>query len=374
MADSKHNLILLFVLILVFFGFAFPALSAVSTEVTTGLFGKLDSNKDVNFFTLRNQNGMEVKLIPLGATVVSIKVPDKKGRFADVVLGYDDLDDYVNDKLYLGCIVGRYAGRIANAEFKLIQKEYKLTANEGKNHLHGGFKGLNKVLWEGKVVKMDKRCSVVFRYVSPDGDQGYPGNLKVGVTYTLTDDNRLKISYEASTDKRTIINLTSHCYFNLAGQDGGDVLNHKLMINADYYAPTEDHIPTGEIRKVKGTDLDFRNPKAIGAKIKKVGGYDHSYVLNKEFPRQLELAAEVYEPKSGRVMEVFTTEPSLQFYTCNFKEGLKGKQGAIYKGYNSFCLEAQHLPDSPHKTYFPSVVLEKGQVYRQTTVYKFSVR
>jgi aldose 1-epimerase len=374
MAKKKHNSILLLVLMLAVLNFSPCVLSAVSTEVTSGLFGKLDSNKDVIVFTLKNKNGMEVKVVPYGAAVVSIKVPDKKGKLADVVLGYDDLAGYVNDKPYFGCTVGRFAGRIANACFKLGDKEYKLTANDGKNHLHGGLKGLNKVLWEGKEVKTDKRCGAAFKYVSPDGDQGYPGNLKVTVTYTLTDDNRLKISYEASTDRKTIVNLTNHSYFNLAGQGNGDVLGHKMMINADCYAPMENHIPTGEIKKVKGTDLDFIKPASIGAKIKKVGGYDHDYVLNKEYPGQLSLAATVAEPVSGRVMEVFTTEPTVQFYSNNSRDDVKGKGGAVYKKYSAFCLKAQHLSDSPNKPYFPSVVLKKGEVYRQLTEYKFSVQ
>jgi aldose 1-epimerase len=372
MANNKHNSILLFVLMLAVLSFPPCISSAVSPELTTGLFGKLDSNEDVNFFTLRNKNGIEVKLISFGATLVSLKVPDKNGKQADIVLGYDDLAGFINDKSYFGCTVGRFANRIANAEFKLDGGEYKLAANNGKNHLHGGIKGFNKVLWQSKEVKTDKRCSVVFKYLSPDGEEGYPGNLKVTVTYTLTNNDKLKIGYEATTDKKTIINLTNHSYFNLAGHGSGDVLGHKMMINADNYTPAVDCIPTGEIRKVAGTSLDFRKPVPIGAKIKKVGGYDHNYVLNKSCPGELSLAARVVEPVSGRVMEVFTTEPAVQLYTCKFDGSVKGKGGAVYKRYGAFCLETQHFPDSPNKPYFPSVVLRPGEVYRQLTIYKFS--
>jgi aldose 1-epimerase len=347
---------------------------AISSEVTTGLFGRLVPDRDVKFFTLTNKNGVEAKLIPFGATLVSLKVPDKDGKFTDVVLGYDNLAGFVKDQSYFGCTLGRFANRIANAEFELDGTKYKLAANNGKNHLHGGIKGFNKVLWQGKKIKTDKRCSVAFRYLSPSGEEGYPGNLKVTVTYTLTDDNELKISYEATTDKKTIVNLTNHSYFNLAGHAGGDVLKHKMMINADYFTPAENYIPTGEIKKVEGTDFDFRSPVPIGERIEKVGGYDNNFILNKSSLGQLSLAARVVEPVSGRVLEVFTTEPGMQFYSSNFLHGVKGKGGAVYKKYGAFCLEAQHFPDSPNRPYFPSVVLQPGEVYRQTTIYKFSVQ
>jgi aldose 1-epimerase len=348
---------------------------AISSEVRTEWFGKLIPDKNVKIFILTNKSGMEAKLIPFGATLVSLKVPDSNGQFTDVVFGYSNLASYVKDNSYFGCTVGRFANRIANAEFKLDGSLYKLAANNGKNHLHGGIRGFNKVLWKGKTFKNKHSCGVTFKYSSPSGEEGYPGNLKVAVIYTLTDNNELKISYEATTNKKTIVNLTNHSYFNLAGHAAGRVLNHKMMINADHYTPADaDYIPTGEIKKVEGTDLDFREPMAIGSRIEKVGGYDNNYVLNKTRPSELSLAARVVEPVSGRVMEVFTTEPGLQFYSCNFSNTVKGKGGTVYRKYGGFCLEAQHFPDSPNKPYFPSVVLRPGEVYRQTTIYKFSVQ
>jgi len=372
--NGKHNSILLFILMAAVLSFPVCISASVPSELTSGPFGKLDSKEEVKFFTLKNKNGIEVKLIPYGAAIVSLKVPDKNGKSADIVLGYDDLQGFVNDTSYFGCIVGRCTNRIANACFKLDGKEYKLTANDGKNHLHGGLKGFNKMLWQASELRTKNYSCVVFKYLSPDGQEGYPGNLRVTVTYTLTDNDKLKIGYEATTDRETIVNLTSHSYFNLAGQDSGDVLNQVMMINADNYTPMENHIPTGEIRKVAGTGLDFRKPVAIGRGIKKVGGYDHNFVLNKSALGELSLAARVADPVSGRVMEVFTTEPAVQLYTCNFNGSVKGKGGRAYKGHSSFCLETQHFPDSPNKPYFPSTVLKPGEVYRQLTVYKFSVQ
>ncbi len=368
---DKHNSFFSFVLMTAIL--IFPVCISAS-QVKVDLFGRLIPNKNVKLFTLRNKNGMEAKLIPFGAALVSLKVPDANGDFADVVLGYNNLVGYVRDRSYFGGTVGRFAGRIANAEFELDGTKYKLVANDGKNHLHGGARGFNKVLWKSSPFKNKNSCGVTFSFLSPDGQEGYPGNLRVKVTYTLTDDNELKISYEATTNKKTIVNLTNHSYFNLAGHAGGRVLDHKMMINADYYAPAEDYIPTGEIKKVAGTDLDFREPAAIGSRIEKVGGYDHAYILNKKYPGELALAARVAEPVSGRVMEVFTTEPTVQFYTNNSRSNVKGKKGVVYKRYGAFCLETQHLPDSPNKPYFPSVILKPGEVYRQTTVYKFSVQ
>lgn len=371
---NKHNSILLFVLMLAVLSFPPCISSAVSPELTTGLFGKLDSNEDVNFFTLRNKNGIEVKLISFGATLVSLKVPDKNGKQADIVLGYDDLAGFINDKSYFGCTVGRFANRIANAEFKLDGREYKLAANNGKNHIHGGIKGFNKVLWQSKEVKTDKRCSVVFKYLSPDGEEGYPGNLNVSVTYTLTDDNELKISYQASTDKKTIVNLTNHSYFNLAGHDRGNILSHRIKINADRITVVDDdYIPTGQIIAVKGTDFDLTESKPISENIGRFKlGYDFNYVLDKPTPAELSFAAKVVEPQTGTVLEIFTTEPAIQFYTGNFLSAVKGKSGAIYGKHDAFCLETQHFPDSPNHPDFPSVVLEPGQVYNHITVHKFS--
>ena len=368
-----RRIILLFILITVILGFSVYTPAMASPALTSALFGRLVPHRKVKIFTLTNENGIEAKLSPLGATLVSLKVPDANGNFTDVVLGYNRLVDYVRDKSYLGCTVGRFAGRIANARFKLDGKEYKLTANDGNNQLHGGVMGFNKALWDASSFKKKHSCGVTFSYSSPNGEEGYPGKLKVKVTYTLTDDNEIKIDYEATTDKKTVVNLTNHSYFNLAGQDKG-VLNHNMMINADCYMPMEDGIPTGEIKKVEGTDLDFTKPLAIGTNIKKIGGFDHNYVLNKKSPGELSLAARVVEPVSGRVLEVFTTEPAVQFYTCNFANSIRGKGGNMYKKNNAFCLEAQHFSDSPNKPAFPSVVLKPGEVYRQTTIYKFSVQ
>jgi aldose 1-epimerase len=329
----------------------------------------------IETFTLKNKKGMEAKFISYGATLISLKVPDKNGKFADVVQGYDDLDGYVNGRAYIGCIVGRYANRIAGARFTLDGKEYRLAANDGKNHLHGGLKGFDKVNWKGKRIENSKADCVVFTYSSPAGDQNYPGNLNAKVTYNLNENNELRITYQATTDKKTIVNMTNHSYFNLAGQGSGDILGHILMINADFYTPVDKNcLPTGEIAKVAGSDFDFTKPMAIGSRIKNVGGYDNNFVLNKSFPGRYTLAAKVVDPVSGRVMEVFTTEPGMQLYASNSDNEMKGKNGAVYKKYSAFCLEAQHFPDSPNRPYFPSVILQPKEVYQQVTVYKFSVQ
>ncbi|MFA5293043.1 MAG: aldose epimerase family protein [Phycisphaerae bacterium] len=342
---------------------------------SAGAFAKADKKSSVESFTLKNKNGMEAKFISLGATLVSLKVPDKNGKFADVVLGFDSPAEYMKDTNYFGCVVGRYANRIANGKFKLYNKEYTLAVNNGPNHLHGGIKGFNRVIWNGKKIKTDKYSGVVFKYLSPAGDQNYPGNLDVTVTYTLTNNNELRISYKATTDKKTVINLTNHSYFNLAGQGTGDILAHELMINADFYTPADGNCtPTGEIRKVEGTDLDFRHPMAIGSRIEKVGGYDNNYVLNRDSAGQFVLAARVTEPASGRVMEVFTSQPAMQLYTGNFLNGIKGENGSVYNKYYGFCLETQHFPDSPNRLYFPSVLLRPGETFSQLTAYKFSVQ
>jgi len=340
--------------------------------VEKGIFGKLSKNGNVEFFVLKNKNGMSAKLISYGATLVSLNAPDKKGKFADIVLGYDSLEGYVADACYLGCTAGRFANRIANAKFSLDGTEYKLAANIGKHHLHGGIKGFDKVLWQGKEFEGN---GVVFKYLSPDGEEGYPGNLDISVTYTLTDNNELKISYQASTDKKTVVNLTNHSYFNLADHDKGDILSHRIQINADgMTAVDSEYIPTGQIRNIKSTEFDLTEPKPIGRNIGKLGlGYDFNYVLNKSSPAELSFVAKVVEPAGGRVMEVFSTEPGVQFYTGNYLNGLKGKSGAVYGKHGAFCLETQHFPDSPNHPDFPSVVLGPGQVYRQLTIHKFSV-
>jgi len=350
-------------------------------EITKAPFGSADG-KSVDIYTLKNRNGVEAQIITYGGTVVSLKVPDKNGNVSDVVLGYDSLDQYQSAKGYLGALIGRYGNRIAKGKFSLDGKEYKLAVNNGVNHLHGGLKGFDKVVWTANPSLQADGPHLELSYLSRDGEEGYPGNLNVKVEYILTNSNELKIVYSATTDKPTIVNLTNHSYFNLAGQGHGLILDHQLTLNADRFTPTDDgSIPTGELRNVKGTPFDFTKSTSIGARIdqdneqlKFGNGYDHNFVLNKN-GNEPSLAATVYEPTSGRVMEVFTTEPGVQFYTGNFLDGsTKGKGGQTYPRRSGFCLETQHFPDSPNKPKFPSVVLRPGKTYSQTTIYKFSIR
>ena len=348
-------------------------------------FGATGDGKKVEIYTLTNSAGAEARIMTYGGTVVSLKVPDKKGKFADVVLGYDTLDGYLgNSGTYFGALIGRYANRIAAGKFNLDGKEYVLATNNNANHLHGGVKGFDKVVWTANKSSTDKNgANLELSYLSKDGEEGYPGNLSVKVIYTLSENNELKIVYAATTDKDTVVNLTHHSYFNLAGAGGGDVLNHQLQLSADSFTPVRDSgsIPTGELRSVKGTPFDFTVPTAIGARIEqdndqlKFGnGYDHNYVLNKT-GNSLTKAATVYEPTSGRVLEVSTTEPGLQLYSGNFLDGtITGKGEKVYRKHFGFCLEAQHFPDSPNEPKFPATGLKPGQKYSQTTVYKFSTR
>jgi aldose 1-epimerase len=338
-------------------------------------FGKTEDGISVDLYTLTNANGLKTNIITYGGIVTSLQVPDRNGKFADIVLGCDSVDDYAKRSPFFGAIIGRYANRIAKGKFTLDGVEYKLAVNNGPNHLHGGVKGFDKVVWKAEKMQTDQGPALKLTYRSRDGEEGYPGNLSCTVTYTLSNDNELKVSYEATTDKATVINLTHHSYFNLAGHNSGDVLGHEMQIFADHFIPVDDvQIPTGEIKPVKGTPMDFTKPMAIGSRIKQVpGGYDHNYVLNSS-DGSLALAASVYEPKSGRVMEIFTTEPGVQFYTANFLDGsIKGK-GAVYNKHAGLCLEMQHFPDSPNKPDFPSVVLRPGEKYTQLTVHKFSAR
>jgi len=341
-------------------------------------FGKTVDGEEVFLYEMVNASGIRVRLIDYGAILVSLEVPDRKGKLADIALGFDDLESYIKRNPLFGAVVGRYANRIANARFTLDGVEYKLTANAGKNHIHGGGKKrFDKVIWKGLPVHGKEAVLVRFTHRSKDGEEGFPGNLDCTVTYVLTDKNLLKISYEATTDKPTIINLTNHSYFNLAGAGSGDVLGHEVLINADKYTPAgEGLIPTGEISSVKDTPLDFTKPRTIGARIAKLvetRGYDHNYVLNKSGSSP-DLAARVYEPENGRVMEVYTTEPGMQFYTANGMRNIKGKGGKVYQRYYGFCLETQHYPDSPNKPNFPSVVLRPGKGFRSETIFKFSTK
>jgi aldose 1-epimerase len=345
----------------------------VKMSITKESFGKMPDGKQVDLYTLTNANGIQARISTYGATLVSLQLPDRQGKLADVALGFDTLDGYFTDHPYFGVTAGRYANRIGGAKFTLNGVEYKLAANNGPNHLHGGIKGFDKVLWEAEQIQTADEVGVKLTYMSKDGEEGYPGSLACVVIYTLNDDNELKISYEAITDKPTVVNLTNHTYWNLAGQGNGDILNHELMINADKYTPVDDGlIPTGEIKSVKDSPMDFTKPMPIGSRIDQVqGGYDHNYVLNRT-GQGLSLCARVYEPTSGRVLEIYTTEPGVQFYSGNFLDGtIKGKAGKVYKKHYGFCLETQHFPDSPNKPEFPSVVLEPGQKYQTVTVHRF---
>lgn len=333
--------------------------------------------KPVFYYTLKNKNGVEAKFTNYGATLVSLQVPDRNGKLADIVLGYDDVSGYQQGKSYFGATIGRYGNRIGNATFKLNGKTYNLAKNDGENTLHGGTKGFNKVVWDAKSISKSGAPALQFTYVSKDGEEGYPGTLKATVTYTLTAANELRLDYTVTTDKDTVQNLTHHSYFNLAG--GGGILGHELVLNADHFTPVDSGlIPTGELRPVEGTPFDFRRPTAIGARIDqadeqlKLGkGYDHNWALTGQ-KGKLRLAARVTEAGSGRVMEVLTTEPGIQFYSGNFLNGEAGKGGKKYEFRNGFCLETQHFPDSPNKPKFPSTTLKAGQVYRTTTIYKFT--
>jgi len=336
-------------------------------------FGQTPDGQQVDLYTLTNANGLRARVTNYGAILVSMEVPDRNGKLADMTLGYDSLDGYVKRGSFFGATVGRYANRIGKARFVLNGVEYKLAANNGPNHIHGGIKGFDKVVWQAEQVKTKDAVGVKMSYLSKDGEEGYPGNLKCSVTCTLTNNDELRISYEAETDKTTVVNMTNHSYWNLAGQGNGDVLGHELELSADRYTVADKGlIPTGEIRTVKDTALDFTRPMTIGARIAQVGsGYDHNYVLNSG-GGSLALCARVHEPAGGRVMEVYTTEPGVQLYTGNFLDGsIAGKAGKVYKNHGGFCLETQHFPDSPNKPEFPSAVLEPGRRYTTTTVHKF---
>jgi len=338
-------------------------------------FGKTPEGKQIDLYTLTNTNGLRARIMNYGAILVSLEVPDRDGNLADITLGFDKLEGYLGEHPYFGAIVGRYANRIGKATFTLDGVEYKLAANNDVNHLHGGIKGFDKKVWRVEDLGVKGAGAVVkLSYISEDGEEGYPGNLACSVTYTLTEDDKLQISYDAETDKKTVINLTNHSYFNLAGQGTGDILGHEMMINADKYTVVDEGlIPTGENRNVKDTPMDFTTPMTIGSRIGQVeGGYDHNYVLNGG-GGTLALAAKVHEPTSGRVMEIHTDQPGVQFYTGNFLDGsITGKAGKVYQKNYGFCLETQHFPDSPNKPDFPSVVLHPGQKYSTVTAYKFS--
>jgi aldose 1-epimerase len=342
-----------------------------STTEDLGQAQTTDETKIVEF-TLRNRNGMTAKIINYGATLRELWVPDHHGKLTDVVLGFDDVQGYLGRHPHFGGTIGRYANRIAKGQFTLDGKTYQLALNNGPNSLHGGMVGFDHRAWKGEQIENAQGVSVRFTYVSKDGEENFPGTLTTTVMYTLTDENELKLEYTAETDKSTPLNLTNHTYFNLTGS--GDVLGHVLYLNADEYTPTDDHlIPTGELRSVEGTPLDFRKPTAIGVrigKLKEVGGYDHNFVV-KGTNGTLRLAATVKDPKSGRKMEVWTTEPGIQFYSAVHLDGVIGKGGVAYQKYGALCLETQHYPDSPNHANFPSTILTPDARFHSQTIYKF---
>jgi aldose 1-epimerase len=357
-----------------------PEIAAMSHE--TQPFGKTKDGQQVTLHTLKNRHGVTVKLIDYGATVISVETPDRDGKTANITLSFPALDGYLQRHPFFGSTVGRYANRIAGGKFTLDGKEYTLATNNGPNHLHGGLKGFDAVMWKAEPISRESAPAYVgvkFRYTSKDGEEGYPGTLQVTAAYTLSDDNELRIDYAAVTDKPTVINLTNHAYWNLAGAGSGDILGHVLRLEADKYLPIDDSsIPTGKLADVKGTPFDFTEPRGIGERIDalkqdphKTKGYDHCYVLRGQ-KGELELAAVVFEPKSGRVMEVLTTEPGVQLYCGNFLDGGPGANG--FKQHEGFCLETQHYPDSPNKPEFPSTVLRPGEAFSSTTVHRFSTR
>jgi aldose 1-epimerase len=347
-------------------------------KISKGPFGKTLEGKAVDIYTLQNSNGVEARICNYGGIIVSLKAPDREGHLGDVVLGYDTLDGYLTNSPYFGAMIGRYGNRIARGKFSLDDVNYTLATNNGVNALHGGLKGFDKKVWKAKVIDGSCGPALQLTYVSKDGEEGYPGNLKVTAVYTLMPDNGLCLEYTATTDKDTVLNLTQHSYFNLAGQ--GDVLGHKVFIDADKFTPVDETlIPTGELRAVEGTPFDFRQPTAIGARIQKDdrqlkfgNGYDHNWVLNHPMGH-LDVIARVSEPTTGRVLEVLSTEPGLQFYTGNFLDGSNvGKGGQVYNFRNAFAMEPQHFPNSPNQPDFPPGVLRPGQVYHNTIVFRLS--
>jgi aldose 1-epimerase len=342
-------------------------------------YGTMKDGTEVALYTLENASGMTARITPYGGIVVSLTAPDRGGEMGDVVLGFDTLDEYLDHNPFFGCLVGRYANRIAGGTFTLEGVSYTLAKLDGINALHGGFEGFDKRLWAATARETSHGPALELRLVSPNGDQGYPGSLSVNVLYTLTDDGALRIDYTAWTDRATVINLTNHSYFNLSAGASPTIHDHVLMVNADAFTPGDETlVPTGEVRSVAGTPLDFREATPVGARIDEDdtqlrygGGYDHNWVVNGQ-PGTLRLAARVTEPLSGRVMEVWTTEPGVQVYTTNMLPPMPGKGGAVYGRRGAICLETQHFPDSPNKSEFPSTVLRPGETFRSTTIYRFS--
>jgi aldose 1-epimerase len=350
-------------------------------KVTKQAFGKLADGREVALYTLTNSQGMKVSISTFGATITSLLARDRDGKLADVVLGYDSLEGYQEGGSYFGAIVGRYGNRIGKGRFMLDGKEYQLSINDGENHLHGGKTGFNKLLWQAEPRQGDFFSALALTLTTADGDMGYPGTVKLTVTYTLTDKNELRIDYEGSTDKATILNPTHHSYFNLSGSFTSPILDHLLMMDADFITPVDKGlIPTGKLMEVAGTPMDFHNPTAIGARIGEPfeqlafgKGYDHNWVLNC-YDGKVRRVAELYDPKSGRLMTVFTDQPGLQFYSGNFLDGKSSGKGVNFQYRTGLCLETQCFPDSPNHPSFPPAILRPGQLYRQTTIYQFSTK
>ena len=376
------------ILVTMLLAIAMPALASQAKggkqkmKTAKEAFGKMPDGTPVDLYTLTNANGVEMKVITYGGIVISLKTPDRNGQLEDIVLGYDNLQGYLDKTPYFGALIGRYGNRIGNARFTLNGKTYQLPKNDGENTLHGGNKGFDKVVWAARPLQVKDGAALELTYTSKDGEEGFPGTLKVRVVYTLNNRNEWRIDYNATTSKTTVVNLTQHSYFNLAAGGAPNNLGHEMYLNANRFTPVDKGlIPTGELRAVRGTPMDFTRPTTIGARIdaddeqlKFAGGYDHNWVLNKR-GRGLGLAARVHEPTTGRVMEVWTTEPGVQFYAGNFLDGtITGKGGKVYVKRYGFCLETQHFPDSPNKPTFPTTVLKPGQRYTTTTVYKFSAK
>lgn len=356
--------------------------SMSETNISEAPFGVLASGDSVKLYTLKNANGMEVAISDLGGTIIKWTAPDKDGKFEDITLGSNNPEDYLTSTKYLGALIGRFGNRIAKGKFTLDGKEYTLAVNNGPNALHGGLKGFNAAIWTATPIE-GAEPALKLTYLSKDGEEGYPGNLNVEVVYTLKNDNSLTIDYKATTDKNTVVNLTNHAYFNLKGEGKGDILDHEIVLQADKFLPTDAGlIPTGQLKPVKGTPFDFTTAHVIGERIndttdidiKLGGGFDHCWVFTDQ-SNKLKSVAMVTEAKSGRTMEVLTTEPAVQFYTGNFLNGsATGKSGVKYEKRFGFCLETQHFPDSPNQVAFPTTVLKPGETYTSTTVYKFGVK
>jgi aldose 1-epimerase len=357
--------------------FLMTSLAPAAASVASAPWGKTAAGEEVHLFTLKNAAGMEVRLTNYGGIIVSLTAPDRQGKFADVVLGFDSLEPYLGKHPHFGCITGRYANRIGGATFEIDGVRSSVAKNSGRNHIHGGVQAFDKKVWKAKTFEEGGRCGLILTYTSPDGEEGFPGTLNCTITYTLADDNSLTIDYTATSDKPTVVNLTNHSYFNLGGEGSGDVLAHEMMIPADFFTATDDElIANGEILSLKGTPLDFTEPHPIGERINadfkplvQGKGYDHNYVLK---GTGLKLAARVRDQGTGRIMEVRTTDPGVQLYTGNHLKGLAGKGGHVYPARHGFCLETQKFPNSPNHSHFPSATLRPAETYRHTTVFKFS--